>query len=260
MGIFLGGSYYLGELNPRKHLNETTRPAVGGIFRFNYDERVTFRAHAMFGTLQADDASSKNAYQQQRNLNFKSNIYEAAVLTEFNFVPYRMSSAKKFFSPYMFIGLAFFHFSPTARIENNWFDLRNLGTEGQKAGKKADPKRYRLNQLSVPFGAGVRLNIAKKVGFSIEWGLRKTWTDYLDDISSVYIDKGLLANQNGPLAAIMSDRSVKNDPQYANTGRMRGNVRNKDWYSFVGIILTIELPGKASACDAYHGGKRRKND
>ena len=106
--------------------------------------------------------------------------------------------------------------------------------------------------FSVPFGAGVKTNLWAIFGLSIEWGVRKTWTDYIDDISGNYVDPGLLADLNGELAAILSDRSIQQEiPNAAgnnNSGLQRGDSGRKDYYFFSMISLNIRLDRKATTC------------
>ena len=91
------------------------------------------------------------------------------------------------------------------------------------------------------------MNVSKKVGIGIEWGPRKTFTDYLDDVSGKYPDTNANPFSN-PNSAKMSDRS-KNAG--SNIDKQRGNPRTKDWYFFFGITLNIKLNMKAPPCYAY---------
>lgn len=248
IGIFLGGSYYIGDLNPLGHFNQFTKPAGGLVFRYNFNPRLAFRFNALFGNLEAHDEFSNSAAQQQRNLSFKSTIAEVSGQLEFNFLDYEIGNEKRKFSPYIFLGLAGFKFNPQGQLNNNWVALQPLGTEGQGLEGGASKKRYKLLQISIPFGVGVKTNLSKNIGLSIEWGMRKTFTDYLDDVSKKYYDPVILAASRGTTAAALSDPSKGRDPKYSNVGRQRGNPTTKDWYSFAGIALTIKLKPKVERC------------
>ena len=102
--------------------------------------------------------------------------------------------------------------------------------------------------MSIPFGVGAKANLSKNIGLSFEWGMRKTFTDYLDDVSKKYYDPAALAAARGTTAAAMSDPSIGTDPGVSNAGRQRGNPTNKDWYSFIGIALTIKLKDRPEPC------------
>lgn len=247
VGVFLGGSYYIGDLNPIAHFN-FTKPAGGVVFRYNINPRLAARANLFFGTIQADDAYSPSPSARQRNLNFKSPITEISAQAEFNFLDYQIGNEKKKFTPYIFLGLAGFAFNPQGNIGGNWIALQPLGTEGQGLDGGATKKKYKLFQISVPFGVGVKANLSQKIGLTIEWGMRKTFTDYLDDVSKTYYDPVKLSVARGATAGVLSDPSKGRDPSYSNVGRQRGNPTNKDWYSFAGIILTIKLPEPRQVC------------
>lgn len=237
LGIFLGGSYYIGELNPSGHFNSLTRPAAGIVYRHNFNYRLAVAGSLLFGSVQGVDSRSSSYEQQQRNLSFRSHVYELAGRAEFNFVEYKIGDDKHQFTPFMFLGVAAFNFDPKASISNQWIALQPLKTEGQS-------KAYFRTQVSIPFGAGIRVNLAKRIGLLAEWGMRKTFTDYIDDVSTVYADPTTLT----PIAAALADRS---NTAGDNIGHQRGNPRNKDWYSFAGLTLTFQLPTAPKSCQAY---------
>ena len=146
---------------------------------------------------------------------------------------------KKPFTPYAFIGVAFFHFSPKTLYKTNWVDLHALGTEGQ--GINGYPEPYKLNQWDVPFGGGIRLSLSNHINFMFELGLRKTFTDYLDDVSGQYVDLDLLRQENGALASILSNRSLdESGNQIPLTGEPRGSSA-KDWYVLTGVRLSYNF-------------------
>ncbi|MCD6018145.1 MAG: hypothetical protein K0S53_1266 [Bacteroidetes bacterium] len=239
VGIFLGGAYYIGDLNPRKQFN-LTQPAAGLFYRFTPNYRYAFRAGFNWGNVMGDDSQSEDADQLQRNLNFKSQIMEFNVLAEFNFLEYRISNDKYKFTTFLFLGLDVFTFKPRAQMGSHWIDLQPLKTEGQTNG-------YRLTQMAIPFGVGAKINVSKKVGIGLEWGPRKTFTDYLDDVSGTYPDPDItpFTTINGPK---LSDRS-KNAG--SNVNEQRGNPRTKDWYFFFGLTLNFKLTFVAPPCYAY---------
>ena len=251
IGIFLGGSYYTGDLNPSGHFNRFTRPAAGVIYRMNLNQRFSAKASGLFGMIEADDAYSKNESHVNRNLSFKSKVLEFAVEGEFNFLPYATGSKKlAVFTPYVFAGIAVYHFDPLGLYQNRWYKLQPIGTEGQNSSFSND-KSYSLTQFSIPFGVGVKFNTAKRIGINFEWGLRKTYTDYLDDVSGKYVDSYLLMSEKGPVAAALADKSINQEPG-GNTGRQRGNSYTKDWYSFAGVIITFKMRGNEEQCDVPH--------
>lgn len=251
VGIFLGGSYYTGDLNPSGHFNRFTRPAVGALYRMNFNPRISVKGIFSYGNIEGDDAYAKEESQRNRNLSFKSKLYEIAVEGEFNFLPYATGSKKlAITTPYIFAGVAVFHFDPLGDYQGRWYKLHDLGTEGQGTSF-TDKKKYSLTQFSIPFGVGVKFNTAKRIGINLEWGLRKTFTDYLDDVSGTYVDPVLLASANGPAAAALSDKSLVKEGG-SDVGRQRGNSFTKDWYSFAGVIITFKINGRGNQCVVPH--------
>lgn len=247
VGGIIGGSYYIGDLNPRKHFF-LTQPALGLFYRFSPNYRYAFRGGINFGSIMGDDSQSEDADQLQRNLNFKSNIYEFNALAEFNFLEYRISEDKYKFTTYLFLGLDAFMFKPRAEIGNKWVDLQPLRTEGQVSG-------YRLTQVAIPFGIGVKMNVSKQVGIGLEWGPRKTFTDYLDDVSGTYPDY-FKKPYGTAMAKALSDRS-KNGGN--NINKQRGNPRTKDWYVFFGVTLNVKINPRVKPCHAYQGAGKNED-
>lgn len=248
-GIFLGCSYYIGDLNTIGHFNSLTKPAAGVVYRYNRDPRLSFRGNLLYGKIEGDDAVSKSYMQRQRNLSFISNVIELSAQAEFNFYKFKLSNDNTdYFTPFLFLGIAGFHFNPQAKVGNRTYDLRDLSTEGQKTSEFPTRKRYRLTQLAIPLGVGIKLSLAESLGLSIEWGMRKTFTDYLDDVSRTYPNPFILQTERGAAAASLSDRS---EMAGTNSGRQRGNSKNKDWYNFTGITLTFKLKQPDQPCPSY---------
>lgn len=253
VGLMLGGSYYLGELNPSKHFN-MMQPALGVFYRFNQHYRLSYRVGLNFGTLMGDDTQSDDMDQINRNLNFKNKIQELSAVAEFNFWDYRISHPKKYFAPYVFLGFAILKHNPMGEYKGRYYDLQPLCTEGQGTPIKENQSKYKLIQFTIPFGIGAKLNLSKNVGLSFEWGMRKTFTDYLDDVSTQYVNSSLLSYYKGGIAGIMSDRSLDNEPGMDQTGSQRGNPNIRDWYNFFGFQLSVQLHGK-ERCATANGGK-----
>lgn len=244
IGIIAGGSYYLGDLNPYKHFNNTK---FSGTFLYRdqiaKSNRLSFRIHAGFGTVEAFDSESLDPAMVNRNLNFRSRILEIGPLLEIHFLPYEIGSAKFPFTPYLFMGLTFFKMNPMGQHNDEWIELQSLGTEGQGTGLTGE-KIYKLNQLSIPLGLGMKFNMTERWAIGFEYGIRKTFTDYLDDVSGNYVNPSLLAETNGSLSADLADQSLNNQGSFANVGGQgvsRGNPYTKDWYVFAGISLCYRV-------------------
>lgn len=249
LGFMLGGSYYTGELNRLGHFQQMYF-AGGGIFRYNLNPRVALRGTAYAGRIEGNDASARNAAYQNRNLSFRSLLIEGAFGLEFNYLTYvtsRTYGERYWYSSYMFIQMSAFYFNPKAEFEGTMYELQPLGTEGQGT-PLSNRGNYRRVQPSIPMGLGFKINLTKKVQFFTEYGIRLTFTDYLDDVKGVYVDPIELAAYNGEIAAALSDRSLNSmGTGGRNTGMRRGDGAFNDWYAFFGAGLTIKL-GQRPKC------------
>ena len=253
LGITGGVTYYIGDINPYKHYPARTKPMGGLLFRYNFGSRYALRAQALYGTLEAFDSDSPDSLQQLRNLSFRANIFELALLGEINFFHYRAGGKDgKSWTPFVFAGLCYFRANPRAQLDNTWYDLQPLGTEGQ-GGTSEDGggNLYKVDQVGIPFGAGLKFALGKRVDLQLEWGLRRTFTDYLDDVSGTYADP----EQLNPLAAELSDPSL--DAAVTDrTGQARGDTQTRDWYQYTGLSLSVLLT-KFTECDQLYFRMKR---
>ena len=241
LGIMLGGSYYIGDLNQFKHFNKT-KPSVGVVYRYNYHSRLSFRGNLTYGKIEASDANAKMDLLKNRNLSFESTLIELAGGLEFTYLPFYLGSKKTKGTAYILAEIGLFHMNPQTEHNGDMVDLQPLGTEGQ-GSDLSSKKNYSLTQLCIPLGVGVKFALGKKAALSFEYGIRKTFTDYIDDVgSNSYVDPTLLTAANGPLAAELSNRSLDG----SRFGK-RGNTSTSDWYSFFGAMLTFRL-GKPNVC------------
>lgn len=246
-GVFAGGSYYIGDLNQFNHFKHTNL-SLGLIYRYHINSRLAIRGTFTYGKVEGYDAESSDPNQRLRNLSFQSKIYELAAGVEFNFLNYQVGNKRYFFTPYLFIEGAAFRMNPTTTYHGQVVKLHGIGTEGQNS-KLVSTKAYPLIQFAIPFGVGFKMNIGRRMAVSFEYGIRKTFTDYLDDVGGgEYLNSSKLAAQNGNIAASLSDRSLNGVQQ---TGT-RGNPNTKDWYSMFGVMLTFTL-GNPDNCYYFSG-------
>lgn len=249
VGVFGGVSYYLGDLNPSKQFL-LSKPAFGIIYRYNISPRFALKVNGLYGNIEGSDAISKA--NVRRNLSFKSYVTDISVQLELNFLKYITGHEKYKFSPYIFTGVSLFNFNPRANYLGTWYALQPLGTEGQGTTLPNVGKRYSLTNVSIPFGLGIKYSPVKFLCIGAEWGLRKTFTDYIDDVSTVYPDPIVLSAENTDIAALLSDRTVYEEGETAsNAGLQRGNSKTKDWYSFAGLFVQFRIQPKHGLCPAY---------
>ena len=243
MGFMLGVSGYKGDLNPTMFNKSLIRPAFGIQYRRCYSNHWSFRTGLSLIKIKGDDALTKDTFQLNRNLMFKSNILEFHFGYEFNFFPYQTANPNTFFTPYLFGGLAIYRFNPKAELKGNWYALQPLHTEGQGTSAFPSRKPYSRTSISIPFGGGFKFKLKKRIGFQLEVGVRKTYTDYLDDVSTTYADPALLRKEYGKIASQLSDRSLTK-ANNGNKDRQRGNSTDKDWYYFAGFQVNYTLSKK----------------
>lgn len=253
LGITGGVTYYIGDLNPYKHYPKNTHAGFGLMYRYNFNERYAIRFQGLYSNLETYDRDSPDPLQQLRNLGFRSVLFEGSALLEVNFFKYRgLAKDNKTWTPFVFVGLAYFHTNPENLLNDTWYELQPLGTEGQGTGNGAG---YSLNQFCIPFGVGLKLALTAKLDLQMEWGLRRTYTDYIDDVSGTYVDNTVLQTEAGPLTALLSDPSALRTSGF-NTGRARGDSQTRDWYNYTGVTLSYLLT-RFTECDAIWDKKRR---
>ena len=248
-----GGMNYLGDLNNQSAFSEVNL-AGGFAVRTRLDNRWALRGQASYGHI----ASRKDCIEL-RNLSFRSHMIELSAIAEFNFQSFGAGATDHFWTPYLFGGIGVFHFDPMAYCTDpdgntRWVALQPLGTEGQGTHAYASRRPYQLVQLCLPFGVGVKFRLGKTVSLSAEYGFRKTWTDYLDDVSTTYVGSAVLddGTVDGQLAAQLADRSGEVETGYVNApGIKRGDDSLDDWYSYFNLHLGVSL-------DALFGWMRTK--
>lgn len=234
-GGWLGVSYYFGDLNTNYSLD---RPgfAGGGIARYNFNNRIAAKMSVNYGKISAEDANSRNAFERARNLSFESTIVDGAFQLEFNFLPYTHGSKDEYYTPYLFAGFSAFYFNPKAELDGTLYELRPLGTEGQFKGEEY----YTVNGAFV-YGIGFKVDLSYEWSLNFELSGRQTFTDYVDDVSTVYTDIDDLLKARGEIAAQLADRSIDipgvNNSQIGVEGTQRGNSNNKDALIFLQVGL-----------------------
>lgn len=239
IGVFGGIANYQGDLADKVYQNSGV--ALGINLSYPITNRINLRGGYTYGKVKGADSLNPREDFKLRNLSFQSSISEFNLVAEIN----TFDMDYKRWSPYVFGGLAVYHFNPfTYDQQNNKVFLQPLSTEGQ--GLPGYQKPYSLTQLALPFGGGIKYDISENVRISLEIGLRKLFTDYLDDLSGTYADANDLLTYKGPQAVDISYRSDEvpgGNPAYPVKGWDRASPKYKDYYYFSGIHLSFALPG-----------------
>jgi hypothetical protein len=242
VGIGIGISTYFGDLNsPSMSTNiSQSHPAFQVFYNYYFNQYLNTRLSLGQGTISGDDNKSSSENHKERNLSFKSNITEFSGIVEFNI--FGVSSR---FSPFLFGGLNVFHFNPKTEYDGEWIYLQPLGTEGQGSELHPEKLKYKLIDLSLIFGGGLKFKLNNSIVISLELGWRKTQSDYLDDVSGEYINFSELKRTNGDLAAYLSDRTNEYFSDGTNVDRRKGDLRGsanmKDYYSMTFVNFLYKL-------------------
>lgn len=234
-GMFVGATNYRGDLAPFMVLSET-KPAVGVFVKNNINEFFSINNKFSYGSIEGDD---KNFYHlSNRGLSFSSTLIELSSILEFNFFPFVKGLNRKSFTPFVYTGVAIFHFTPFTEFKNKKYNLTKLHTEGQGIqGSSKDP--YSTYNFALPIGGGFKFALTDKMYIALDIGYRVAFTDYLDDVSATYFNKNKLYNKAGEKASILADRSTNNRGLlYGKSGKQRGNPQTLDWYIFGGVTIS----------------------
>jgi len=232
--LFAGFMNYQGDLNPNSFSISHSRVALGVSIIQPINRWLSLRGGFTFGKVEAADRYNRD-YLKSRNLSFFSGISELHAAMEVNFVDLE----KGRISPYIFAGVALFHFNPwTFDNAGNKVFLKPLSTEGQGLSEYPSQKPYQLTQISIPYGVGLRYKLGNALIIGLEFSQRKTFTDYLDDVSSFYVDKEILLSNKGAQAIQLGYRGAS---AYPSAGEQRGTPTENDWYYSAGITLESKL-------------------
>jgi hypothetical protein len=237
-GLFGGVANEFGSLNEVASFKQV-RPAVGAFYRYNIKYRGAWRTSFTWGQTEFNDADVNNSWNLQRNLSYRTNIFDVSTMIEFNFFKYDKDSKKHWFTPYIATGLSIFFFNPQAQYDGKWYYLQPLGTEGEIDPSYSGVKPYRLYSFAIPLVGGFKFSFARFWNVAIEAGLRQTFTKYLDDASGKYPSYVDLPGGSGGLAAALSNRSA-GGADGAQIGFQRG-LGAFDKYLFCGVTISYTI-------------------
>jgi hypothetical protein len=262
IGLGLGPSFFLGDLGGTrgigrdfvKDVNFPYTKLMKGLY-FNYypAEWIGLRIAANFGVLEAHDSAIKTNgkdefERKKRNLGFKSNLFEAYGALEIYPTVFFEGYDGLFHKlrPYGVIGFGMFHMNPKGEYiapngDKEWVELQPLRLEGQGMSQYPDRKPYSLWQKEIPMGFGLKYYNKENMYIGIEILHRKTFTDYIDDVSTTYIDPALFASYLDPQQAIYA-RQLMYREQILNPAvsrpyinQQRGDPKDLDAY-FSGML------------------------
>jgi hypothetical protein len=195
IGLFGGTAYYMGDINPNRHFYRPSL-SLGALYRYNLNPRYAIKAHGYYAQLSGNDLDFPGLLHPDRPVSphsFSTSLIDAGIQLEFNFLPFSPGLGTIQYTPYLSAGFS------GAMIVQSDVNAENL--------------------LSFPFGAGVKMNLSKRISTGFEWSFRKTISDRIDG----------LENPSGTSSFL----------------------HNNDWYSFLGIFITYKFFNFATGCPAY---------
>jgi hypothetical protein len=253
IGVGIGAAHYFGDLNATTKLNRPGQAATL-FFRKNLGEYIAARASLTYAQLGfADSLNVQNEVMRKRNLGFTSAVWEVALQGDFNFFRFVPGDRGASFTPYITLGVGVFGYNPYTNLQGERYYFRELpvGTEGQNSTLYPERKMYGPTAFSIPFGGGIKYAFyGGRMNIAFEVLHRFTSTDYLDDVSSTYVDPAAFPRTSGRVSVsqLLSDRSGElGIAPIGLPGRERGNgSRQKD--QFVTALLTLSFNFSTYRC------------
>lgn len=248
-GVGLGAGHYFGDLNTSAGLN---RPKIAAsvFFRKNFSNYIAARIGVSYARLGYSDVYNKdNEYMYRRNLSFNSNVWELSLQGDFNFFRFMPGEPQYSFTPYITLGVGVFSYDPFAYLNGEKIFLRPLGTEGQGSSLYPERKQYSSMAVSIPFGVGLKYAVNERINVGFEILYRFSNTDYLDDVSTTYVDPAAFPpNPDGSpsQAFLLHDRSYEVGEPIGIPGRQRGNSKQKD--NFVTAMFHVSFNLQSYRC------------
>jgi hypothetical protein len=270
----VGASGFLGDLGGRNSVGtdyspldleaNATRLALSLAYRYKFTKKINLHTSFNYLTLSGDDKLTADKFRNNRNLNFKTNLYEIGTRIEFSTATIRQqgiynirrnlgkTNRRRYYEVMGFVGIAGFYFNPKGKnpADDSYINLYNLHTEGQ--GLPNGPKQYKRIGIAIPVGVAFRAVINKEWTVGLEFNYRMTFTDYIDDVSTTYYDRVALTQAYGKESAIMSDPNLgaidgATAPDGQGNRAQRGD-KNKDSYMSlqftVGRIIKSKRSGR----------------
>lgn len=230
-------------------------------YRYYMRKNLSAKGNLSYGMVFGDDAESQNPTRNARGLKFRSMIIEASAQLEYYFFSertrgvYRLKGSRGLkklkFDAYVFGGIGLFYFNPKNEKDGTWYALQPMGTEGQTAGHG---KKYSRIQGCLPIGIGLKKKINRHWSVGLEFGLRMTTTDYIDDVSGTYYHRQAIrdANPGNPdLAEYFSNPrpdaewpSVTYSGDGTYTLQQRGDPTRNDTYTFGFITVNYKMKAR----------------
>lgn len=266
--VFLGANNFLGDLGGNQGIGKpfvkdytfkTIRPIVGASFSKYPENWYKVSAGINFTRVVAIDSlipskGGQERWRIYRNQSFRSDIvevYAQAELYPFTLLDYYHSMHKV--NPFISVGAGLFYMNPKANLNGQWVALRPLHLEGQEFPEYPNRKQFHLLQIYAPVSVGIKYFVNSNLSLSLSATVRQTFTDYMDGVSTTYIDPGLfdkhLSPEKASLAKQLYSRSIT--PWKVKPDIAKADSKDKD--SFVSIFFSISFVLQKQL-KIYYGG------
>jgi hypothetical protein len=260
------GSDYLKDLEIK-----LTRPGLHMGMKYRTTQLTAVRFSITAGLLKGDDQTTNELYRMARNIHFTSPIVETALTYEVMLLKERsghryslrgVRGIKRLeLYPYLFFGVGGFWFNPRAQYtDGKRYSLRSYNTEGQ--GQIPSRKEYSPFQVAIPVGLGFRYAVDRRWLIGFEFGIRKTFTDYLDDVSKTYVnpqylnsgipdDKAIYFANPSTIEGVPDELINQGVYIGALPGQQRGDPTDFDSYMFLTISVNYKLKASRSGLPKF---------
>ena len=209
IGLFGGAGTYFGDMT-KSEFGKSVNPAYGAFMRFNFNPRYALRFNVINGSI-----GSTGSFEGQP-WDFKKNVLDISLQFEFNFFKYIVGDKETPYSTYIFAGVGMQNYKYK-------MDENKLGTAVDAPYTPASASGPVMSP-TIPFGLGFKFNVSKRIGLGIEAGLRKTFSDKLDNLDDPlsYSIPGVAPNPDVVIKYV-------------------DNYHNNDWTAYAGIHLVYKL-------------------
>ena len=255
----LGGNLGIGQPGAKDYMLKTIRPLVGVAFTHYKTSWLGIRGGINISSVNGADSLINNQGGQERwryyrNLSFKSSIFEGYITADiYPLMIFNKRVEIMKVSPFITLGVGAFHFNPQTILNGTKVDLQPLHLEGQGFPEFPERKPYKLTQIYIPIALGVKYYFNNTYALSGGVNFRHTFTDYIDDISTTYIDPTLfykyLPADQAKLAIQLYSRSLT--PSKVQPGIEKAHHYDNDSYVTIFLMLSIRL---SSGVRFYYGG------
>lgn len=254
-----GANQFLGDLGGQKGIGrdglkdyKTTAnrilAGVSGTYNINNYSAVNlaFNYAGIYGADSLiDNTGNMERWRYYRNLSFRSNVFEATATYTFYPIMFMYRNKIELFriNPYISTGLGVMHFNPKAQLDGKWYSLQPFHLEGQGFAEYPDRKPYKRTAIFIPVNVGVKYYFNNRLALSAGLMMRKTFTDYMDDVSTTYIDPALFDKYFSPEKAAIAKQLYSRSltPWKVKPDIVKADASDKDSYVTFSLKLSIRL-------------------